>query len=358
MKKYFFASALILASTVSFAQELYDDVDEAWQGFSSPEIMSSGFTNNLSALPLEGKIAAGTKGWSSTYWPSNKGGIANRWNSPRKETFGYSSPSRAEIASMSLEQLKLLSPAEKYDLLLGQYDYSFKRQVYSSASKHAKDWAGICHGWAPAAMLHNEPTPKTLKNPDGISIPFGAGDIKGLISYFYAFYTEDQDTDQVGLRCYFGSWLGGAKGCSDDLNAGAFHIIIANKLGLEGEGFLVDVDRYNEIWNQPAHGFKTQIIDANLPVSKGAARTAVREMRVETEFFYTDESDPTWNVVYGTPDQIISKLDLAYRLELDAQGNIVGGSWESKVRPDFLWNKKKVKEFSGLFAKLPALLND
>jgi hypothetical protein len=358
MTRFLFSTVLLIASSMLSAQELLVDVDEAWEGFSAPEIMSSGFTNSMSALPLEGKLEDGTRGWSSTYWPSNKGGIANRWNSPRKETFDYKSPTREQVATMSLEQLKLLSPAEKYDLLLGQYDYSFKKQVYSSTSRIAKDWAGICHGWAPAAMLHSEPVPKTLKNPEGISIPFGSGDIKGLLSYFYAFYTDDQDTDQVGLRCFFGSWLGGARGCNDDLNAGAFHIILANKLGLAGEGFLVDIDRYNEVWNQPAYGYKAQVLDAYLPVSKKAARSAVREMRVQTDFFYVDESDPTWNAVYGTPDQVISKLELSYRLEIDASGNIVGGAWESKDRPDFLWNKKKVSGFSGVFTKLPELLVD
>lgn len=357
MNKFLSLSFGLLASSAVFAQALVEDLDSEWKGFSAPEIMSSGFTNMLSALPLEGQLPAGTKGWSSTYWPSKKAGIANRWNSPLQETFDYRSPSKEMVSKMSLEDLKLLSPAEKYDLLLGQYDYSFKRQVYSSTSRLAKEWAGICHGWAPAAMLHNEPTPKTLKNPDGISIPFGAADIKGILSYYYAFYTEEQATNQVGLRCFFGSWMGGARGCSDDLNAGAFHIIIANKLGLKKEGFLVDIDRFNEVWNQPAYGFKTKVIEQR-PVSRGAAKSAVREILVQTEFFYVDESDPTWNVVHGTDSQIISKLDLEYSLEIDSQGNIVGGEWESRDRPDFLWNKKKVEQFEGIFSKLPSLLND
>lgn len=345
-------SALIVTSPV------FADIDEAWEGFSAPEIMSDGFNNNFFALPLEGQISAGTKGWSSTYWPSNKAGIANRWNSPNKEAFNYSSPNKAMVARMSIDELKTLSPAEKFDLLLGQYDYSFKTQALGATSKRAKDWAGICHGWAPAAMLHNEPTPKTVTNPDGIQIPFGTADIKGLLSYYYAFYTEDQDTNQVGLRCFFGSWLGGARGCNDDLNAGAFHIVMANKLGLQNEGFLVDIDRFNEIWNQPVHGFKSKITHPNLPVYRGAARSAVRVIRVETEFFYTDESDPTWDLVIGTENQKIAKKDLAYTLELDAAGNIVGGEWESSDRPDFLWNKKKVTSFEGIFAKLSELLND
>ncbi len=358
--KYISLMVLSLCATGRvFAQsqaEIY--VDEAWQGFSAPEIMSSGFKYRLAELPTEGFFDAGTKAWSSTYWPSNKGSIGNRWNSPLKETFDYYSPNRDQVKRMSQEQIATLSPAEKYDLFLGRYDYPLKQIVYSSASKRAKDWAGICHGWAPAALNHSEPTPKTVVNPDGIAIPFGSADIKGVLSFYYAFYTDDQDTDQVGLRCYFGSWLGGARGCNEDLNAGAFHIIIANKFGIQKEGFLVDVDRYNEIWNQPAYGYQTRVISAWLPVSRGAASNAAYEVRVATDFYYTDESDPTWNVVYGTKEQVITKVAYQYRLELDAMGNIVGGAWESADRPDFLWNKHRATSFDGIYSRLPELLND
>lgn len=334
-------------------------MDSAWQGFSDPEIMGSGFINTMSALPLEGQIADTKKNWSSSYWPSNKGSIANRWNSSNeKEFFSTKSPDRATVMKMSQEQLALLSPAEKFDLFMGNYDYRFKKEVYdTAASKSAKDWNGICHGWAPAAKNHNEPTPKVMTNPDGLSIPFGSADIKGILSYYYAFNTEDQETSQVGLRCFFGGWLGGVKGCDQDLNAGAFHIIIANKFGLQKEGFLVDIDRHKEVWNQPAFGYKSRIV-ANLPVSKGAAGSAVREIRVETDFFYVDESDLTWEPVYGTPGQKISKKEYVYRLELNYEGKIVGGVWESKERPDFLWDKDKTPHFTGDFARLPELLND
>lgn len=143
----------LLLSVLVISSPAFAFIDEAWEGFSAPEIMSSGFTNNFSMLPLEGQIAPGTKSWSSSYWPSRKAGIANRWNSPNQETFKYSSPSREQVAKMSIDQLKTLSPAEKYDLLLGDYSYPTKQMAWGSSSPRAKDWAGICHGWAPAAML-------------------------------------------------------------------------------------------------------------------------------------------------------------------------------------------------------------
>ena len=153
--------------------------------------------------------------------------------------------------------------------------------------------------------------------------------------------------------------MGGAKGCQDDLNAGAFHIIISNMLGLRKEGFIADVDRFKQVWNQPIVAYKTKIIADNLKPSNGAASSAVKEVRVATEFFYVDESDnATWEVVHGTREQFISKKDYLYTLEINAAGNIVGGSWDSEARPDFMWNKEKVTEFKGILSGLPALLND
>jgi hypothetical protein len=44
-------------------------------------------------------------------------------------------------------------------------------------------------------------------------------------------------------------------------------------------------------------------------------------------------------------------VEYRYRLELDANEEIVGGSWISEARPDFVWTNPK-SEFSGAFAAL------
>ncbi len=352
------ASTLLAVSLNVSAQSQMNFV-EAWRGFSDPDIFDSGFINEFASLPLEGSMVVGPKGWSGDYWASKKGGINIRWNTPDKKGFDYKSPDKELAASMTIDELSALAPTEKYDLFVGDYKYSLKKEASGTASKLARDWAGICHGWAPASIFHNEPTPKVMTNPDGIKIPFGSADIKALISYFYAFH-HDTETDQMGLRCFFGRWLGGSKACNNDLNAGAFHIVIANKMGLQKEGFMMDVDRFSEVWNQPAVAYKSTILNNDLNPSKDAAKNAVREVRIATEIFYADESDPTWEVGFGTKNQIIAKKDLVYRVEIDAQGKIVGGEWESDERPDFIWNKKPatLEEFSGIFKDLPRLLND
>jgi hypothetical protein len=344
-----------LLSTPAFAGVA---VDEAWKGFSAPEIMSSGFTHLVRELPFEGSILSGSRAWSGHYWPSKHGSINHRWNSPRQEKFDYKSPTREQVAAMSLDELAMLSASEKYDLFLGRYDYPLKKEASGVASRLAPSWAGICHGWAPAALHHSEPVARVVTNPDGIRIPFASADIKAVLSYFYAFHYEVESTHQMGLRCFFGSWVGGARGCDQDLNAGAFHIVMANKLGLQNEGFLMDKERFNEVWNQPVVAFKSRVIDANLPASRKAAKTAVREQRIATELFYTDESDPVWDAVWGTPNQVIGSMQLQYRIEIDREGRIVGGEWESKERPDFLWKKSKAQMFPGLFVRLPELLVD
>jgi len=354
MLQIFFISMLSLSSLIRAESHF-----EAWKGFSDPEIMSSGFTHELDKLPLNGTIDINPRGWSGDYWASKKGSINFRWNSPNPEGFKLKSPTQIEAKAMSSAQIATLAPSEKYDLLLGNYEYPLRKEVEDVASKLSSDWAGICHGWAPASLHHHEPQPKVLRNPEGLLIPFGSSDIKALLSYYYAFYAEDESTHQVGLRCFFGRWMGGARGCNEDLNAGAFHIVMSNMLGLRGEGFVADIDRFKEVWNQPIVAFESEITSPRLAPSEFAAKNTVYELRIKTKLFYVDESDEnSWQSVFGTNQQKISARQLQYRIELNREHKIIGGTWESEERPDFLWNRDKAKHFKGLFYRLPELLND
>ncbi|MGE3611156.1 MAG: hypothetical protein AB7I27_16310 [Bacteriovoracaceae bacterium] len=349
---------LVGAFSTQFAFASQNMNPEPWEGFSEPEIMGSGFTHRFNELPLEGSIDTSTKAWSGDYWASNKGGINYRWNAVKKVGFDYESPTREQALALGQDYLAQLSPSEKYDLLIGSYDYPMKKAARADVSKMASDWAGICHGWAPASLHHNEPTPKVLTNPDGVKIPFGSSDIKALLSFYYANFTDKLEYGQAGMRCYFGRWMGGMRGCDQDLNAGAFHIVLANKIGLQKEGFVVDVDRYRQVWNQPAIGYKSQVISEE-EVGFGAASTAVRVLRVVTQFTYVDEQDPnSWEPVKGTENQKNTTVEYTYLLELDAYDRIVGGKWISAIRPDYIWFKKKETVFKGILSRLPELLND
>lgn len=352
-----FIHTLVLGTILSSSAYAAPTLFEAWQGFSSPEILGSGFNPNFRSLPTSGSTYYdGPRFWSAHYWPSKEGGINNRWNNRSRVGFNYASPARQELLRMSANQIAALAPSEKYDIFMGRYDYPLKAEVARTVSPRADEWEGICHGWVVATLNHNEPAPKTLTNRDGIAVPFGAADIKALLSYYYA-NEEYTPAPTVGLRCNFGTWTGGQRECDQDLNAGAFHIIITNKLGLRHEGIIMDVDRLKEVWNQPVISYTSRVLGEFGP-SRTAARQAVRELRIATEIFYIDETDPSWNPTHGTSLQKMDSKNFVYRVELDYQGNIVGGTWESEQRPDFIWQKAGARSFVGNLSGLSYLVSD
>lgn len=340
--KRIFTLCLLLSSGISFAS-----IDVPWELDSDPVIMSSFFQKKLQALPLSGKVTDTTKYWSGDYWALKKGNINYRWYSKNKIGFGLNSPDKLRAQKMSIPELAELSPSEKYDLFLGRYDYPLKNEVNGIADRNAETWEGICHGWSPASMNHNEPTPKLMTNPDGIGIPFGSTDIKALLSYYYAYAHKAPDTHQMGKRCFKGPFFNREKDCKEDMNAGAFHIVLTNRLGLDGKGFIADLQRYEEVWNHPITAYKSEIV-----TNYG------RTVEVRTEITYVDENGHDWQTVIGTKKQASKKTIYRYSLDLDSEGVIIGGNWISKERPDFLWLMAKPRKFEGLLSRLGELLND
>jgi hypothetical protein len=238
---------------------------------------------------------------------------------------------------------------------MGRFNYPLVREVRGSTSSHAEYWQGICHGWAPAALNHAEPAPVTVTGPSGIAVPFGSADVKALMDYYYA--DNSKPSAFLGVKCQAGNggnifrriaspFLNGAS--CDDVNAGALHVILSNELGIRHQGFIADVERWREVWNQPVYGYSSQATGTRAP-SSGSAPGTVREIVVHTEMFYADELDPTrWEPVVGTDNfkKGIEKYD--YAVELDAAGRIIGGQWLSAARPDFLWNAPRL-QFTGEF---------
>lgn len=310
-------------------------------------------------LPQKGEVKNGEKYWSGDYWALNKGNINYRWNSPFQETWDYSSPTREELVTMMPEQIAELSASEKLDIYLGRYDYPLKEEVYSYSNRNAADWEGICNGWAPASMNHNEPTPKTVINPDGVEVRFGSSDIKALLSYYYAFIHRVQDTHQLGRRCpRSNGWFNWNADCQNDLDAGAFHIVLANKVGMKNESFMVDIERYKEVWNHPVLSYVSRIEGESEADSESIPGTT-KYLKLRTKVTYVDESDAnSWDPVRGTPNQKTVTREYTYLLYLNLKNEIIGGKWMSSDRPDFLWTMGPAPKFLGLIEGIKPLLND
>jgi hypothetical protein len=339
---------------VSFSTS-HAGINTPWRDFSDPSIMDENFVKSFAQLPLTGAAGDPLKLWANDYWPNKRGSINYRWNSPQPKGFDLHSPSREEALSMGQDYVAMLSPSEKLDLLNGRYDFPLRKEVESISNPSTPIWHGICNGWAPAALNHNEPTPKTLKNADGVVIPFGSSDIKALLSYYYAFKHDVDSTHQMGKRCNY--YIG--PNCDDDLNAGSFHVVLTNKVGLQKGSFIADVERSRQVWNHTVNKYETTIISDNLAPARESAPGTVRRVRVQTVMWFVSSIKANnWNPVKGTADHVDDVRNYEYFLELDSAGSIIGGEWISKARPDFLWTMAKATQFQGNFVRMPELLND
>ncbi len=333
--------------------------DQRWNGANTPTIFDGTFNYSFDLLPLNGDIGKTSgRGWSGSYWPAYKGGIAFRWNHPSPNNFKYKSPGLSSLNSMSQDQIAQLSPSEKYDILMGRYDFPLTKKALDMNDEDAKDWRGICHGWAPASLHYTEPAPVTVVNRDGITIPFGSSDVKAMLSFYYAWDAKSQ-TKQISKRC-FGKFnlVGSCKG----VNPGSFHVVLSNLIGVRKEGFLADVDRYKEVWNQAIVSFSTQILGYPKVKRKHKRKGIAKLISVKTIMEYVNEIDgnagnpnaefedtPMWNPVFNTIFQERTMKEYYYTLELDAYGKIIGGDWNGDDRPDFLWTMKKAP-FNGYYS--------
>ncbi|DAZ98345.1 TPA: hypothetical protein N0F65_007152 [Lagenidium giganteum] len=297
--------------------------------------------------------------WPGSYWPTARDGINVRWNGAE------------------------LSPAEKYAIAFGLDINTFlegiskKNGVLSKSGNKActtdEDcksvgegvacgirqgepsgrciplWFGICHAWAPAALLEPEPKcPVTINN-----VTFDRVDIKALITQTY---------DGAELPMFFGGnrYHGPSQIAMEDgrpsdpkyrdLNPGFLHIAMANMLGIHKRGFIIDKSADNEVWNQPVRRYN---VLQKAPITSEQAGAllnkpkypyndhAAQLVHVKTQFDWIKEAfEDVAYVETGKVDNEMEGEEYEYILELDDAGKIVGGEWINAAitkHPDFLW---------------------
>lgn len=338
-------------------------------------VANNPMNTDFSSLPLDGKLRDTTLAWSETYWPSFRGGIAYRWNSKDPQPFKFRLLTKQEVLSASEAQLSELSPAELYDIAMGDYSYTLTKKVLRSTSPKAAWWEGICHGWSLAASNYSEPAKVVVTNKDGVKVPFGSSDVKGLLAMHDAYNSKGYYV-RVGDRCDVRGKVAGEEDARDgeigvpsladqnkpkcaDVNAGAFHVVLTNMIGINSQGFVADIDRYSDVWNQPVKAYTTEIVGP-VAVTEKEARAGVKsKLQVKTRMFYGEElqfysperearGEIAWvskEPVAGTIHEKTLFKNYEYILELDVDGKVIGGSWVSDTRPDILWTKKRDAAF-------------
>lgn len=377
---FFLASQINACGTRASTSAL----DGAWGPENDPGAARSTFDGTkyeraFTKLPLKGEVE--NKAWSDAYWASATGGIAYRWQcSDSTQCKAYAIPKPSDLASLDLN---LLSPAEKYDLFVGRFDFPLVRnersrtQVMRTVQGTAEydpnfkifDWEGLSHGWAPAAFNFKEPkNPVEVSVNDGNTVTFYPSDIKALLVY-YQQYTGNRSTtsSQIGMRCtadfakldddyktgkITDAQLRAAKNdpaCAG-INAGSLHLVLANELGINKHGFAAEISRDERMWHQPVNGFQTDILRESPSASPGAAPGTSKEVSVHTTMFYSKEV-PSSIMPSGAYEQ---GKDYYYTLELNSAGEVVGGRWDQEDRPAFVW-RETTPAFRGYFVRLEEL---
>lgn len=306
--------------------------------------------------------------WSGDYWGLYAGAIAKRYsdpNWPRSEDWKVLTDYVRNKQPASADDL---SPAEKYDLLVGdagktmtKHNLDEGRPYYDSYGK-VETWMGICHGWAPAAFMLQRPTKavEAMAADGKTRIKFYPSDIKALASLLWA--NTAPTTKFIGGRCDVKTPTVDSNGrikdsACRDTNAGTWHLAVVNQIGKAKRSMVVDATFDYEVWNQPVYSYSYSYFN---PKTNKAYQT-LSYAKVAVADFSTDKfkayralgtthivgvaMDVRWTVEtfpsHATPDSAykdaISGARYLYTLELDATGKIVGGEWHQNAHPDFLW---------------------
>lgn len=270
-------------------------------------ILGKNFENNLFRLHLDrdgrSMLMEGTArtqmGWSNDYWPITFGSLSMRYVFSRfynnyMEAFNSYRQPYEYLNALRQNRNKPLnenfsddwSPAEKYDLLVGDKNFSLTNALkqeglgYSdvetrkdaqghieivSLKEDVALWMGKCHGWAAAATV----VPRidrdiTLRGTKGDAVHFHPDDIRGLVTLKWA--QSDYRTLYAGGRCDKSLKKGAIETDPNtgaiyddecfDVNPATFHVIIVNQLGIREKSIVMDATFDDEVWNHPIRSYE------------------------------------------------------------------------------------------------------
>jgi hypothetical protein len=265
-----------------------------------------------------------------------------------------------------------LSPIEKYEYLIGSHGFPLTQSEWSKGidAKNAfgeiPSWFGFCHGTAPASIIELRPKKTvSVRSYDGKHlIHFYPSDIKALLGFAWA--QKPNYSTIIGKRCYEEDATGKnvltlSERCYDP-NPGSFHLSIVNAIKKLNTPILIDSHRATQIWNKPIIGYKYYYFDVNSPskLSHDLQSSMVKkenykndpykEIRrsncdkivgIQIELMYPTSTSPSKKLTDSTQNDVIQSVSYKYDLELDDDGNILGGVWLSDNSPDFIWSVTK-----------------
>lgn len=322
--------------------------------------------------------------WSGSYWPQYQGSLGVRYRDP-----GFMALMNTDEQFAKYKELKdktplytftgkenLLSPAEKYDLIVADRSMSLTKYAWELGEKNEKlgkvpTWRGICDGWSSAAQMMPRPAKSVVLNtPQGTPITFFPEDIKALGSLLYA--RAQDNVIFLGKRCY--PVVGVFSGGCDATNPGSLHKAIANRVGNLKKSFNADISTTSQVWNYPVKSYKFTFFNVLSEVESTDFRKVYEVFEKKQRFAKPNRRHERTYAIVGVKAQVVfadmraanlleidgltQDKDLIktyeYDLELDRNFTILGGEWYS-AGPDFIWapNDKTYPITDGEMAKIP-----
>ncbi|GAB9472526.1 hypothetical protein Gpo141_00009702 [Globisporangium polare] len=302
--------------------------------------------------------------WPSSYWPVYQDSINAKWD----QTQPSAAEKYAKAYNLNVKQFMdkvsqtngILSQQSRPTCTVNSQCTSLNdgsicgKRTGETNGYCIPGWYGICHAWAPAAILEPEPKCPVTKN----GVTFQPFDIKALLTAIYD--GANIETVFTGVRFNgpdnapnnkdkYGRFTDPAE---RDLGAGYFHLAVTNILGKFKQSFVVDVTAGSEVWNQPVRGY--EILESSTMTPAQAAQkyfrtsaypfnnAAKKIMYVKNRFSWVVEMVQDGALVSSglAAAKAITYADYTYLLELDGQSNVIGGEWvgaSMSEHPDFLW---------------------
>ena len=344
--------------------------------------------------------------WSDDYWMIKYGITSYRYSerknfSKYKEAVSdYAQPKEwnalpTSPASRLTKAVAEWSPAEKYDITVGDTEFKLTNQQKEEGASllneddDVEEWMGICHGWAPAAFMVPRPEKTvTVKGADGVSVTWYPHDIRSMASLAWA--NGETTTNFVGGRCNVKkvSLLKNGRiaqqECFDN-NPSTFHLALANLIGEKNVSFVMDKTFDYEVWNQPVQGYEFVYFNPLNPeeTSKDWKEVAVdydAKFKKQDRFqkpltrgkrngsHYDDKGikkvvGVIASVSYlvevapktgAANENAVQRVTYTYDLELHAEDDhyvALGGEWHTNDHPDFLWVPAKSEVASTSYDK-------
>lgn len=311
--------------------------------------------------------------WAGSYWPIHQGLLGQRYADPvfpkSKDYIENYNDYLMRPPEMLLYtgQINRLSPSEKYDLLVGDSNWTLTKAMWARGQKsiaqygHVPTWTGICHGWSAAVHMGVKAPRQSVVVTDvtgQYAIEFYKQDIKALMSYLWA--ESSTDSIQAGNRCrqdivIKDPYQRPVEASCLDSNPMSWHLAVTNRIGLQQKSFVMDSTTGSEVWNFAVKGYDYSYFNPRTFETTHNIKAAIEPIEnMSADKFKIYRSPRAKYIVGVAMDVFIPSLitpainegrndrtkssNFVYDLELDENYNIIGGEWHSFARPDFIWS--------------------